>query len=513
MIATPKPTAEAERLEALAAYGILDTEAEQAFDDLAMLAARVCETPIAFVNFLDEERLWVKARVGLDLGECPREEAVCSHTILESEPFVVPDLAADSRFAQSRFMVDDPKLRFYAGAPLITSSGMVVGTICALDLAPKQLRGEQREALAALARHVVAQLELRRLASHREQLAVTDALTGLGNRHKLFGDLERALEQDAVEPRVLAIFDLDGFKLYNDSYGHPAGDALLTRLAAQLREVVAPHGEAYRVGGDEFCILVDALGARDALVDKASQALRLSGEGFSVGSSHGQVRLPDEVDDVGGALQLADERMFQHKHARSEVANRQTHDVLVRILNEREPELLAHVRGVAAMAGEVGERLGMDGEEINELVRAAELHDIGKVAIPDAILHKPGSLTVDEWAFMKSHPVLGERILAAAPSLRAIGKLIRSTHERWDGRGYPDGLAGEEIPLGSRIIFACDALNAMTSPRSYRETLSRADALEEIRRGAGAQFDAVVVDVLCGEVLAEEPLEDAAVAS
>lgn len=143
-------------------------------------------------------------------------------------------------------------------------------------------------------------------------------------------------------------------------------------------------------------MLGDASDADDGLVEAATEALHERGEGFSVTSSHGQVVLPDEAPNAERALMLADERMYAHKHSRSELANRQTHDVLVRILDEREPELLAHVRGVAGLAREVGLRLGMSGEEIGELVRAAELHDIGKVAIPDAIVHKPGPLNDEE---------------------------------------------------------------------------------------------------------------------
>jgi len=501
MIPAPLPENEAERLEALLSYGILDTPSEAPFDDLALLAARVCEAPIAFVNFVDAERLWAKAALGMDFTECPRELSVCSHTILEGQPLVIEDLAMDPRFADNPTVAGEPGVRFYAGAPLVTASGHALGSLCAIDTVPRELSSAQRDGLAALARQVVAQLELRLLAEQSERQALTDPLTALGNRRRLFADLERIVAAGATESHALLLFDLDGFKLYNDTFGHPAGDALLSRLARQLDEVIAETGHAYRIGGDEFCALVDAGHCSDDLVKSACAALSERGESFSVGSSYGRVLIPDEAPNAELALQLADQRMFEHKQTRSTIAKRQTHDVLVRILDEREPELLAHVRGVAEMARDVAVRLGLSGEQLDEIVRAAELHDIGKVAIPDAILHKPGALTVQEWVFMRSHTVLGERILSAAPALRPVASLVRSTHERWDGRGYPDGLAGEAIPLGARIIFVCDSLSAMTSPRSFREALSLEDAFEELRRCSGAQFDAVVVDVLVGEVL------------
>ena len=140
--------------------------------------------------------------------------------------------------------------------------------------------------------------------------------------------------------------------------------------------------------------------------------------------------------------------------------------------------------------------MGLDGLELDHLARAATLHDIGKVAIPDAILEAPRALTEEEWELMRTHTILGERVLAAAPALSTEATLVRSSHERWDGAGYPDGLAGPEIPLGSRIILACDAFDAMTSPRSYQTIRSPGEALAELRRCAGPHFDPEVVAAL-----------------
>ena len=157
---------------------------------------------------------------------------------------------------------------------------------------------------------------------------------------------------------------------------------------------------------------------------------------------------PGEVEDATEALQLADRRMYAQKGGRRMSAGRQSRDVLLSTLTEREPELGEHLHDVAKLAMAVGRELDMSPEELDEVARAAELHDVGKVAIPDAILNKPGPLDEAEWSFMRRHTIIGERILLSAPALRPVARLVRSSHERWDGGGYPDGLAGEEIPLG-----------------------------------------------------------------
>jgi HD-GYP domain-containing protein (c-di-GMP phosphodiesterase class II) len=169
----------------------------------------------------------------------------------------------------------------------------------------------------------------------------------------------------------------------------------------------------------------------------------------------------------------------------------------MQLLTEREPMLHNHVCDVGLLALEIGRRFGLDSEGLDELRRAAELHDIGKLAVPEEILHKSGPLTDAEQHFMRQHTIIGERILTVAPALRAIARLVRSSHERWDGLGYPDRLAGEAIPLGARIISACDAYDAMVSNRSYQTPRSSAEAISEIRRHAGRQFDPAVVEVLC----------------
>jgi two-component system, cell cycle response regulator len=342
-----------------------------------------------------------------------------------------------------------------------------------------------------------------RVTAEATAAALTDSLTGLGNRRALLAELETELEDaPAADAAVLVLFDLDGFKDYNDTFGHPAGDALLVRLGRRLDAAVAGCGSAYRLGGDEFCVLLrpDPGGDGDH-VERAVAALHEGGEGFEVSSSHGIVTLPAEANDSARALQIADQRLYAQKGVRRRQATtQQLRDVLLQMVTERTPELRDHIDDVGLLAQGVGRRLGLRGAELHEAVRAAELHDIGKMAIPDALLTKPGPLDAAEWEFMRQHTVIGERMLHMAPALAGVARLVRGSHERMDGGGYPDGLAGDEIPLGARIVAICDAFAAMTSDRPYRRAVPADEAVAELLRHAGTQFDAEVVAAFQAEL-------------
>jgi diguanylate cyclase (GGDEF)-like protein len=347
----------------------------------------------------------------------------------------------------------------------------------------------------------------------REQ-AISDPLTGLGNRRKMAERLgEWFATADERAPLLLMLFDLDGFKSYNDTFGHPAGDALLAHLGMKLAASVATYGEAYRLGGDEFCAVVTVEEDRlEEVMAGASLALSESGEEFSISASHGVVLLPHEATTLEQALQLADERMYSHKHGRSG-AREQARDVLMRTMQAKKPDLREHSSEVADLAVAVARRLDMDGEEIDEIARAAELHDVGKVGIPDVILDKPAGLDPTEWELMYQHTILGERILNAAPALRPVARIVRSTHERWDGRGYPDGLRGDKIPLAARVVAVCDAYDAMTTDRAYSTAVGHDAACQELRDMAGSQFDPQVVAAFIAEIAeraATAPDEDGA---
>jgi two-component system, cell cycle response regulator len=353
--------------------------------------------------------------------------------------------------------------------------------------------------LLSAARAGLTYLENVRMLRRSAHQAVTDGLTGLGNRRRLMQDLDEAVADAAHgHASTLLFFDLNGFKRYNDSFGHAAGDSLLARVGAALKVAIDSSGQAYRLGGDEFCVLLRGRTARDdRLVAAAAAALTEQGSAFTVNASLGLAVVPDDALSASAALQLADQRMYAEKAGSSRGTRANTRDVLMQLLHERTPDLHDHVSGVGQLVGDLAHEFGLDPEQLDEVLRAAELHDIGKLAVPDEILHKPGPLNDSEWQFMRQHPIIGERILNADPALAPVARLVRASHERWDGGGYPDGLAGAAIPLGARIIAACDAYEAITSERCYQAARSQSDAILELQRNAGSQFDPAVIEALC----------------
>jgi diguanylate cyclase (GGDEF)-like protein len=338
---------------------------------------------------------------------------------------------------------------------------------------------------------------LRVLAATREE-AVTDSLTGLGNRRALMRDLEDVLEvASETDPHLLLLFDLDGFKTYNDRFGHPAGDALLARLGGSLREQVGDSGCAYRLGGDEFCAIVRADAKELPRIRRETgRSLTEEGEGFRVAASVGSIVLPADASDATHALRLVDRRMYQEKESRRPGGD-ESYSVLVGVVEAHDPQLAAHTTLVARLSRAIAVELGLEQSAVRTLGMVARLHDIGKVAVPDTILNKPGPLDDDEWRLIRQHTAAGERIVIRARGLEEVGEAIRATHERWDGGGYPDGISGSEIPLAARIVAVADAYEAMVSPdRPYRLPREPKLALEEIVACSGTQFDPAVVEAL-----------------
>jgi diguanylate cyclase (GGDEF)-like protein len=372
---------------------------------------------------------------------------------------------------------------------ILVTTGVALLTIVVMD----GVRGDR----AALAQE----------GTEARHLAHVDPLTGLGNRRALMAELEIEVPTEA-KPLSLALYDLDGFKSYNDSFGHVAGDVLLQRLADRLNEAVTPDGHAFRMGGDEFCITTRLPQPEaEALVLRGHAALTDTGEGFRIDASYGWTSVTDAKTSSSDILRSADRGMYARKTLSRVSAGTQTTDVLLSALAERSAELGAHVHDVRHLCDTVADELDLWPEEKAPLLQAASLHDVGKVAIPDSILDKPGPLTDDEWDLMRTHTIVGERILCAAPALTDAAKIVRSTHERYDGWGYPDALAGEEIPLGARIIAVCDAYDAMVSPRPYRTPVSPQEAIEELTRCSGTQFDPRVVEAFRA-VHAKRPAAD-----
>ncbi len=368
-------------------------------------------------------------------------------------------------------------------ARLLAVLGAIIGTVLMLVAFSLALRRAAR-----LARDKEQILEQSR------QDALTDQLTGLANRRRLFTDMDTLLQTPrSGEKLVLGMFDLNGFKAYNDTFGHPAGDALLARLASNLRAAIEGDGTAYRLGGDEFCVIARGNNAELALA-RAQESLSEHSDTFAITCSAGTVLItPDEMS-LEDALGQADQRLYKNKRSSRTVDDLQARDMLVRVLSEGDEVLASPVSNVVRLATAVAQQLRLSEKEVALTRLTAELHDIGKTAIPETILNKPGPLDDEEWTFMRRHTLIGERILSAAPTLARIAPLVRSTHERSDGSGYPDGLSEDQIPLSARIVAVADAYDAMTAGRPYAPAVTREQATAELRRCAGTQFDPSVID-------------------
>ena len=373
--------------------------------------------------------------------------------------------------------------------------------------AERDANGERNYAITMLediTERKLAEARHHEQARLNEHQATHDALTGLGNRRKLYGDVAGALSDPGGRTFALGLYDLDGFKAYNDAFGHPAGDALLERLGRRTSAVIGTEAAAYRMGGDEFCVFTWAAEPARVL-ENARLALCDHGEGFSIRCSRGTALLPSEATDLERALQLADERLYADKRTNRVSESRQVRDALVQLIAEQRHELAPDTVNVADLAAATASMLGLSREDVACTRIAAELHDIGKTALPEAILSKTGPLDRDEWNFVRRHTLIGERIVAAAPALAKIAPVVRASHERPDGKGYPDGLVDEEIPIAARIVAVVDAFDAMISARPYKSAMSVNEAIAELGRCAGTQFDAAVIEAFTQVIAQAQP--------
>ncbi len=320
---------------------------------------------------------------------------------------------------------------------------------------------------------------------------LTDPLTGLATHEQLLTDIEAELASG--REATLYLFALDGFKDYNGAYGDACGDALLAWLARKLRDAVGAYGGAYRMRGGSFALL--AAGSErftNGLCASAASAMSETGDGFQISCDVGKAVLPGDADSARAALELAARGASQHAAERHVKSGRRAPSDTIQALR-----LVRSRQDVAALAVGIAHELGVPEAEIEHVATAMHLCDIGNVAVPRAVLGYPGKITGPEWQFIHLHTLVGERLLAGPLGMKPVARLVRHSHERWDGLGYPDGLAGEAIPLGARIGFVCSAFHDMTSVRPHHAALDPLDALAQLQRGAGAQFDPAVVRAFC----------------
>ena len=362
------------------------------------------------------------------------------------------------------------------------------------------------------------------------RLALTDPLTGLGNHRHFHERLEKELRhaQEKRLPLTLCLVDVDDFKRINDRFGHPAGDRVLSRLATRLRQT----GEAFRLGGDEFALLLPGYDENSALDRggvgrRADRARWSSSRSARSPSASGVATSPAHAGDRDELIRLADSALYWAKEYGKNRVRAYRPDVielaelkrlasgpdraarfraaasLARAVDARDVYTGSHSQRVAELAARTARRLGLPDEEVELTRLAASLHDLGKLAIPEEILRKPGPLTEPERIVLERHPQIGFRMLESL-GVDPVAEWVLHHHERWDGSGYPDGLPGDQIPLGARIIFVADAYDAMTSERVYRRRVLADQAVAELERCAGTQFDPEIVDALADELAASE---------
>jgi diguanylate cyclase (GGDEF)-like protein/putative nucleotidyltransferase with HDIG domain len=360
------------------------------------------------------------------------------------------------------------------------------------------------------------------------RLALTDPLTGLGNHRHFQERLQRELSaaQEDGAPLTLCFIDVDDFKKINDRFGHPVGDRVLSQIAGRLRQ----GGEAFRLGGDEFAILLPKHDESTAHAIAQSIVGRIAAlqvddvDGLTV--SAGVATYPDHGGERDELIRLADNALYWAKEhgknrvrvsradvvelsdlkrlaiGRDRAARFRAAASLARAVDSRDVYTGSHSQRVAHLSARIAARLGLPEEEVELARLAGSLHDLGKLAIPEEILRKPAALTEPERVVLERHPQIGFRMLESL-GVDPIAAWVLHHHERWDGGGYPDGLAGEAIPLGARIVFVADAFDAMTSDRVYREPLSHELAVEELRRCSGSQFDPGIVAAFVAELAAQ----------
>ena len=358
-------------------------------------------------------------------------------------------------------------------------------------------------------------VEAKRLA----EIAITDPLTGLRNHRAFHEDLARNLHRVGRSgvPVSLIMLDLDGLKLVNDTLGHQAGDERIMALASAIRSTERGSDCAYRIGGDEFAVILDGTRAWNAL--EFAQRLNASlaaTNGVSVSASAG-ISEALTFTEKDALIREADLALIAVKRSGQEVAlytaemepqvataddaniehhTRTLAKALALAVDAKDSYTRSHSQTVSQLCALIASQLGFDAKHQAQIRLAGLLHDVGKIGTPDAILNKPAKLTDDESEQMKSHPVLGQAIVFAA-DMPTEALWVRHHHERYDGYGYPDRLTSETIPLESRIIFVADSFEAMTSDRPYRRAPGQEFAIAELRRHAGTQFDPHVVDALC----------------
>lgn len=342
-----------------------------------------------------------------------------------------------------------------------------------------------------------------RITNELEYLSLHDELTGLYNRRFFEEELER-LDVKRNLPLTLVMADVNGLKLANDSFGHEVGDELLIRVSKALKRACREDDIIARIGGDEFVLILPNTDEEkgNLVIDRIKDELRQERVfNFEVSVSFGSSTKYRVGEDIADIFKRAEDDMYRNKLIEGQEMRIRTVDKALLSLYLISPYEAAHSRRVSELARRLAKKMNFSDLSLREIERIGLVHDIGKIAIDRSILLKNTPLTKDEEVILKKHPEVGYRMLDSVHEMRDMAKIVLHHHERWDGKGYPKGLSGRKIPLGSRIISVCGAYDYMTGDTHYRKALDKAQAIEEMRKNRGIQFDPEIVDVFLRRVI------------
>ncbi len=344
--------------------------------------------------------------------------------------------------------------------------------------------------------------EKRKAQAEISFLSYHDRLTGLYNRH-FFEEALIKLDAKSYFPLSLAMLDVNGLKLTNDAFGHQMGDQLLQIVAQTINHICRETDIISRIGGDEFILLLPKTdySETEAIIGRIYRELeQIKLNDIVISVSAGWETKSSNEQSIMDIYAKAEENMYRKKLIESQSMRSKTIQVILRTLNETNPREQIHSENVSKISRAIGEALNLNQELLREIEMAGLLHDIGKIAIDNNVLNKPGALTDAEYEMVKRHPEIGYHILKSADAYTSISDYVLAHHERWDGAGYPRGLTGKEIPLAARIIAIADSYEAMTAERPYRNPISTDSAFRELSRCTGTQFDPDLVRVFCEDV-------------
>jgi diguanylate cyclase (GGDEF)-like protein/putative nucleotidyltransferase with HDIG domain len=463
----------------------------------------------------------------------PLEGTATEYTCRERQPIYEADLKRHHRFWTWESHVQQG-VRSVVYLPLVVTDRNI-GSLILASRNPNAYSRRQIRLLEKVALQIAAPIENAQLYTQLEQKSRIDGLTGLFNRRHFEERLNEEVSRHSRYGDVFSIFmiDLDNFKAYNDTYGHPAGDILLGQIGKIIKSSVRNVDHAFRYGGDEFVVILPQTAGDDAYVVAERVRGQIAGEmekkAITVTCSIGLASYPTDGAVADELVDAADNALYHAKRTggnriflSSKFLSEPLGDegisgidtrrdrlsavyALVSAVEARDPYTYGHSKKVNTYAVALAEAVGLSPDEVSKLSTAALLHDIGKIGIPDNVLNKKGKLNGENWEAIKTHPKLGANIVSNIPNLVPCVSSILHHHERWDGSGYPEGLKGEEIPLGARILAIADSFEAMTSARPYRSALSLEEVVKELRRGAGIQFDPKLVEVFIGIIEAGLP--------